>query len=178
MYGISSGDYKSIETANTRGLIDIDLYNYQNNMTYDSNMSYTYYFNRPNWEWGYKTQNGYKFGQDAGWTGSSSVTQGLVSSELVNGFPVLNSNGQTYKSLDGLFSNKSGTSAKTVAEGLNHLFQYDSATGLYSYDSDTNYAYYNIASSNSEKNFIVYDKKDYHGSTGSHKTGAFMPFSS
>ena len=178
VYGISSGDYKSIETANTRGLIDIDLYNYQNNMTYDSNMSYTYYFNRPNWEWGYKTQNGYKFGQDAGWTGSSSVTQGLVSSELVNGFPVLNSNGQTYKSLDGLFSNKSGTSAKTVAEGLNHLFQYDSATGLYSYDSDTNYAYYNIASSNSEKNFIVYDKKDYHGSTGSHKTGAFMPFSS
>ncbi len=178
VYGISSGDYKSIETANTRGLIDIDLYNYPNNMTYDSNMSYTYYFNRPNWEWGYKTQNGYKFGQDAGWTGSSSVTQGLVSSELVNGFPVLNSNGQTYKSLDGLFSNKSGTSAKTVAEGLNHLFQYDSATGLYSYDSDTNYAYYNIASSNSEKNFIVYDKKDYHGSTGSHKTGAFMPFSS
>ena len=178
VYGISSGDYKSIETANTRGLIDIDLYNYQNNMTYDSNMSYTYYFNRPNWEWGYKTQNGYKFGQDAGWTGSSSVTQGLVSSELVNDFPVLNSNGQTYKSLDGLFSNKSGTSAKTVAEGLNHLFQYDSATGLYSYDSDTNYAYYNIASSNSEKNFIVYDKKDYHGSTGSHKTGAFMPFSS
>ena len=178
VYGISSGDYKSIETANTRGLIDIDLYNYQNNMTYDSNMSYTYYFNRPNWEWGYKTQNGYKFGQDAGWTGSSSVTQGLVSSELVNGFPVLNSNGQTYKSLDGLFSNKSGTSAKTVEEGLNHLFQYDSATGLYSYDSDTNYAYYNIASSNSEKNFIVYDKKDYHGSTGSHKTGAFMPFSS
>lgn len=178
VYGISSGDYKSIETANTRGLIDIDLYNYQNNMTYDSNMSYTYYFNRPNWEWGYKTQKGYKFGQDAGWTGSSSVTQGLVSSELVNGFPVLNSNGQTYKSLDGLFSNKSGTSAKTVAEGLNHLFQYDSATGLYSYDSDTNYAYYNIASSNSEKNFIVYDKKDYHGSTGSHKTGAFMPFSS
>lgn len=178
VYGISSGDYKSIETANTRGLIDIDLYNYQNNMTYDSNMSYTYYFNRPNWKWGYKTQNGYKFGQDAGWTGSSSVTQGLVSSELVNGFPVLNSNGQTYKSLDGLFSNKSGTSAKTVAEGLNHLFQYDSATGLYSYDSDTNYAYYNIASSNSEKNFIVYDKKDYHGSTGSHKTGAFMPFSS
>ena len=178
VYGISSGDYKSIETANTRGLIDIDLYNYPNNMTYDSNMSYTYYFNRPNWEWGYKTQNGYKFDQDAGWTGSSSVTQGLVSSELVNGFPVLNSNGQTYKSLDGLFSNKSGTSAKTVAEGLNHLFQYDSATGLYSYDSDTNYAYYNIASSNSEKNFIVYDKKDYHGSTGSHKTGAFMPFSS
>lgn len=70
-----------------------------------------------------------------------------------------------------------GTSAVTAAEGLNHLFKYDTATGLYSYDSDSNYAYYNIGADNSEKNFVVYDKADYHNSRGNHKVGAFMPFS-
>lgn len=156
IYGISryrvyNDDYTSIETADTRGLIDIDLYNYE--------------------EW--QEYEGLTF-NDRDYTGSKKVTQGLVKSELEDGYPVLK-NG---KSLNKLFNGKWDKTIKSeIAEGLNHLFSYNSTTGEYSYDSDTNYAYYNTANDNSEKNFIVYNKSDYHGSSGNWHHGAFMPFS-
>lgn len=61
---------------------------------------------------------------------------------------------------------------------MNHLFSYDSSTGTYSYDSDENYAYYDIDSSrNTEKNFIVYERSKYKGE-GMRHVASFMPYSS
>ena len=66
----------------------------------------------------------------------------------------------------------------TYVTGLNHLFSYDSRTGTYSYDSDKNYAYYDIDSSrNTEKNFIVYERSKDKGE-GNRHVASFMPYSS
>ena len=160
IYGISSyrvynKDYTSIETADTRGLIDIDLYNYNV----------------------YQNYEGLPFdGTD--YTHSNRVTSGIVKSDLgEDGYPVLSNNNV---SLNKLFNGNNVKWDQTIAiaEGLNHLFSYNSTTGEYSYDSEKNYAYYNTSSDNSEKNFIVYNKPDYHGSNGEGGgAGAFMPFS-
>ena len=157
IYGISSGDgdyydYRSIETADTRGLIDIDLYNYNE----------------------YKKYEGLRF-DDTDYTGSNKVTSEIVKSNLgKDGYPVLSTNNE---SLNRLFN---GEWEETIAgaKGLNHLFSYNSNTGEYSYNSDTNYAYYNESDANSEKNFIVYNKPDYHDAEGKGSSGSFMPFSS
>jgi fibro-slime domain-containing protein len=157
IYGISSGDgdyydYRSIETADTRGLIDIDLYNYNERKEYE----------------------GLRF-DDTDYTGSNKVTSEIVKSNLgKDGYPVLSTNNV---SLNKLFN---GEWNQTIAgaKGLNHLFSYNSNTGEYSYNSDTNYAYYNKSDANSEKNFIVYNKPDYHDAEGKGSSGSFMPFSS
>lgn len=157
IYGISSGDgdyydYRSIETADTRGLIDIDLYNYNERKEYE----------------------GLRF-DDTDYTGSNKVTSEIVKSNLgKDGYPVLSTNNV---SLNRLFN---GEWNQTIAgaKGLNHLFSYNSNTGEYSYNSDTNYAYYNASDANSEKNFIVYNKPDYHDAEGKGSSGSFMPFSS
>lgn len=155
IYGISSGDYydyRSIETADTRGLIDIDLYNYNE----------------------YQTYEGLRF-DDTDYTGSNSVSPGIVKPDLGrDGYPVLSKNNE---SLDRLF-NGEWNQTRERAKGLNHLFSYNSTTGEYSYNSDTNYAYYNTSDANSEKNFIVYNKPDYHDAEGKGSSGSFMPFSS
>ena len=105
------------------------------------------------------------------------VKQNLVEGYLKDGYPVLK-NG-TSLSLNGLFD---GTWDKviphTYVTGLNHLFSYDSRTGTYSYDSDKNYAYYDIDSSrNTEKNFIVYERSKDKGE-GNRHVASFMPYSS
>ena len=155
IYGISSGDYdyRSIETADTRGLIDIDLYNYNSKQNYEGRLPF----------------------DGTGYTGSNSVTSGIVKSNLgEDGYPVLSKDDV---SLNNLFNGK-WSQTREKAEGLNHLFSYNSTTGEYSYNSDTNYAYYNTSTANSEKNFIVYNKPDYHGAQGKGSSGSFMPFSS
>ncbi|HIZ40013.1 MAG TPA: fibro-slime domain-containing protein [Candidatus Anaerobutyricum stercoris] len=144
-----------IETADTRGLIDIDLFDFSKSI------------------WG-KTTCGLSF-SDGEWTGSEEVTSGLVKDELnQNGFPVSMNN----NNMDPLFD---GTSQYVSSNGkhydLNHLFSYDAESGEYSYDSDEHYAYYDINSNNTERNFIVYNTEKYKGS-GHHKKGAFMPFAS
>ena len=153
IYGISSGEYKSIETADTRGLIDIDLYNYYSKQNYKERLPFT----------------------GSGYTGNNSVTSGIVKPNLgKDGYPVLSKDDV---SLNELF-NGTWKQTKEKAEGLNHLFSYNSTTGEYSYNSDTNYAYYNTSTANSEKNFIVYNKADYHDAQGKGSSGSFMPFSS
>ena len=145
---------KTIETADTRNLINISMANYYENQNYHGS---------------------FQFGS-ADYTGSKKVTQNLVKRDLEDGYPVLK-NGT---SLNGLFD---GTWEKvipnTYVTGLNHLFSYDSSTGTYSYDSDKNYAYYDIdARRNTEKNFIVYDRNKYKGNGKHESDGAFMPYSS
>lgn len=144
---------KTIKTADTRNLINISMANYSENQKY---------------------QDSFQFGS-ADYTGSEAVKQNLVEGYLKDGYPVLK-NGT---SLNGLFD---GTWDKviphTYVTGLNHLFSYDSRTGTYSYDSDKNYAYYDIDSSrNTEKNFIVYERSKDKGE-GNRHVASFMPYSS
>lgn len=144
---------KTIKTADTRNLINISMANYSENQNY---------------------QGSFQFGS-ADYTGSEAVKQNLVEGYLKDGYPVLK-NGT---SLNGLFD---GTWDKviphTYVTGLNHLFSYDSRTGTYSYDSDKNYAYYDIDSSrNTEKNFIVYERSKDKGE-GNRHVASFMPYSS
>ena len=145
---------KTIETADTRNLINISMANYSENQNY---------------------QDSFQFGS-TDYTGSEAVKQNLVEGYLKDGYPVLKKNGT---SLNGLFD---GTWDKviphTYVTGLNHLFSYDSRTGTYSYDSDKNYAYYDIDSSrNTEKNFIVYERSKDKGE-GNRHVASFMPYSS
>ena len=172
-----------IETADTRGLIDIDLFNY------NTNVNGTWQKNYHNFWFGTGLSNQ--------WSGDSTVTQGIVRDNLGDdGYPVLingninNSNRssidekdysmnyQLYgNSLSGLFN---GDWASSANYGLNHLFSYDNSTGYYSYDSDENYAYYDTDSDNTEKNFIVYANKKKKGDSNDtewqNNGGAFMPF--
>lgn len=146
-----------IETADTRGLIDIDLFNYQNKKDSWKNLDG-------------KSTCGLTFG-GAEYTNSEDVSQGLVKDTLSEGYPVtMNGN----ESLASLFNgtNEYTNSANT---NLNHLFAYDSQTGYYSYDSDKNYAYYDTNNKNTERNFVVYERTTYKGA-GKHKIGGFMPY--
>lgn len=144
---------KTIKTADTRNLINISMANYRENQNY---------------------YNSFQFGS-ADYTGSEAVRQNLVEGYLKDGYPVLK-NGT---SLNGLFDGTWGeVIPHTYVTGLNHLFSYDSSTGTYSYDSDENYAYYDIDSSrNTEKNFIVYERSKYKGE-GMRHVASFMPYSS
>lgn len=144
---------KTIETADTRNLINISMANYREDQKY---------------------YNSFQFGS-ADYTGSEAVSQNLVQGELKDGYPVLN-NGT---SLNGLFDGTwNQVISNTYVTGLNHLFSYDSRTGTYSYDSDKNYAYYDIdATRNTEKNFIVYERSKDKGE-GKRHVASFMPYSS
>lgn len=144
---------KTIETADTRNLINISMANYREDQNY---------------------YNSFQFGS-VDYTGSEAVSQNLVQGELKDGYPVLN-NGT---SLNGLFDGTwNQVISNTYVTGLNHLFSYDSRTGTYSYDSDKNYAYYDIdATRNTEKNFIVYERSKGKGE-GKRHVASFMPYSS
>ena len=144
---------KTIETADTRNLINISMANYREDQNY---------------------YNSFQFGS-ADYTGSEAVSQNLVQGELKDGYPVLN-NGT---SLNGLFDGTwNQVISNTYVTGLNHLFSYDSRTGTYSYDSDKNYAYYDIDDTrNTEKNFIVYERSKDKGE-GKRHVASFMPYSS
>lgn len=149
---------KTIKTADTRNLINISMANYSENQNYHGS---------------------FQFGSED-YTGSEAVKQNLVEGCLKDGYPVLkNGTSLNGTSLNGLFD---GTWDKviphTYVTGLNHLFSYDSRTGTYSYDSDKNYAYYDIDSSrNTEKNFIVYERSKDKGE-GNRHVASFMPYSS
>lgn len=144
---------KTIETADTRNLINISMANYREDQNY---------------------YNSFQFGS-VDYTGSEAVSQNLVQGELKDGYPVLN-NGT---SLNGLFDGTwNQVISNTYVTGLNHLFSYDSRTGTYSYDSDKNYAYYDIdVTRNTEKNFIVYERSKDKGE-GKRHVASFMPYSS
>lgn len=150
---------KTIKTADTRNLINISMANYHTYQTYG---------------------NSFKF-DGTGYTGSNAVTQNLVQRGLENGYPVANGydNNDIGTSLKGLFDGTwNQVISNTYVTGLNHLFSYDSSTRTYSYDSDKNYAYYDIdATRNTEKNFIVYARNKYKGG-GKRNVASFMPYSS
>ena len=148
---------KTIETADTRNLINISMANYYENKEYC---------------------NSFKF-DGTGYTGSKEVKQNLVEKDLRDGYPVSNGDNDKGTSLKGLFDGTwNQVIPKTYVTGLNHLFSYDPSTGTYSYDSDKNYAYYDISDRNTEKNFVVYENNKYKGNGKHESDGAFMPYSS
>lgn len=148
---------KTIETADTRNLINISMANYYENKEYC---------------------NSFKF-DGTGYTESKEVKKNLVEKELRDGYPVSNGDNDKGTSLKGLFDGTwNQVIPNTYVTGLNHLFSYDPSTGTYSYDSDKNYAYYDISDRNTEKNFVVYENNKYKGNGKHESDGAFMPYSS
>ena len=72
-------------------------------------------------------------------TGGAYAMQGIVKTELVDGYPVTN-NGEN---LSYLFNETPSGNNKKVYENVNGLFRYNDSTGLMHYSSDENYAYMN-----------------------------------
>ena len=72
-------------------------------------------------------------------TGGAYAMQGIVKTELVNGYPVTN-NGDN---LSYLFDETPSGNNKKVYKNVNGLFLYNDSTGLMHYSSDENYAYMN-----------------------------------
>jgi fibro-slime domain-containing protein len=104
------------------------------------------------------------------YTGGNTAMQGIVKRNLQNGYPVLNTSQAS--SLAYLFDH-STVDGKTTYAGVNHLFTKNSS-GYYTYDSKTNYAYYD----QSTGNFKVYDGTyDNNSATGDiDKSIGFFPF--
>lgn len=88
-------------------------------------------------------------GTENEYTGDKTVRQGIVKSKLKNNFPELY-NGE---SLAVLFDNNTNP-YKRVYKDLNHMFK--NTDGVYSYNSDINYAYYDVSQGDGG-NFKIYD---------------------
>lgn len=85
----------------------------------------------------------------------SGLNQNLVQNKLVDGYPCLNNDQNSgYESLSYLFDDKPIENAKSVHTDLNYLFKLEN--GYYTYDSDTNYAYYDQR----ENRFKVYNQSN------------------
>ncbi|GAA6493581.1 hypothetical protein K280104A7_31450 [Candidatus Bariatricus faecipullorum] len=113
---------------------------------------------------------------------SGSPNLQIVQDKLVDGFPVLNParDEGSNQSLDYLFDSKGIDGIKSVHTGLNHLFEYNSDTRQYSYDSDKYYAYLDAKSD--ATNFVVYNQPAtmHSGSEEDdnyRETHGFFPFS-
>ena len=115
-------------------------------------------------------------GNENEFTGDQTVRQGIVQNKLnANGFPVLYDG----TNLDILFDNNTND-YKRVYKNLNHFFQKEA--GIFSYNSDIHYAYYDISQGNNG-NFKIYDSSykiigtDSNGDPTEEKVG-FYPFNS
>ena len=149
----------TIETADTSGLLTINLFDYgpEDQLDKEANNN----SNPANA--GVNVDHALKFfsyGKNVGtgindFTGNSSVRQGIVADELgADKYPYLdtsNSEVSSAESLGYLFG--AGNNGVTPYTGVNHLFTLDD-DGYYHYDSNDNYAYLNT----STKDFKVYSK--------------------
>lgn len=187
----------TIETADTEGLVDINLFNYSfpevikgsgwaretinegeiNDLYFGTGNGYSGDAMYNKWTGGIRINN---------ITNSNLAMQGIVDDDLgSDGYPVLKVGNAQSKSLKALFSpndstnDKSDIVLKESYMGLNHLFTKDSK-GYYEYTSggtseseQGHYAYYDAQNGNN-KNFKVYrnEKTFSSNATG----GDFMPF--
>ena len=146
----------TIATADTSGVLQINLYNYgpENEIDKEANNNSNPYSGGINsghalkfFSYGKSVNNGIN-----GFSGDSSVRPGIVADQLgADNYPYLdtaNSEVSTSESLSYLFS--SGDYVEPH-EGVNHLFTLDE-NGYYHYDSNDNYAYLDGS------NFKVYSK--------------------
>ncbi len=165
--GKAANSYGTIPTADTSQLIDISLYDYEENHMYSD----LYFKGDPGW--GYPKYN--RWVGNWGYSNDCTAVQGIMDQKLYRadgsmasaedhyeGYPVVTAAGRrSYTNAKGgLLSDET-----RVASGLNHLFT-KSEDGYYSYDSAANYAYYDTSDRNTGKNFVVYN---------TNKGGNFMP---
>ena len=167
IYRNSGGKHPTIATENTEGLIDISLYDYENedkfgNFVINKGSGYANY-NKWVWYWNksYDRHAVQGIMDNQLWTADGKRPVGKT--ENYQGFPKVIAGDDNHITKD-LFGNP-------VASGLNHLFTKDEK-GYYEYDSAENYAYYD-QTGNEGKNFIVYAEPK---SKGNDKNGEFMPF--
>ena len=161
-----------IPTENTAGIVDINLFNYNFKALGEDRITQgtvgNIYFGTGNnsgdikGEIGNYAYNKWTGGFSAGsGKGANLALQGMVKTQLQDGYPVLCVPTGTNQSLASLFdpnqrltgAYNADVNSKESYVGLNHLFKKDG--GYYVYDSDENYAYY--TSENGNKNFTIYD---------------------
>lgn len=171
-----------IRSADTKDIVEINLYDYGTNINenYQKNKNYPG-FQQDN---GTKelgetlSQYGYNFGNNitadlnAGQSnvtnqggdintttnGANSPISGAMSNTLINGYPALSDG----TSLEYLFSNNTYAMKMNTAN-INGLFQYNSTTGAYTFNSRTNHAQFDQANNTFTlyneiitSNFIMY----------------------
>ena len=166
----------TIFTADTDDVIDLNLFDYVVGQPDEYNER-----NQEDNDWagdntGINANHAFKFQSNSGGrtdkiNQSGSPNQGIVKNKLgSDGFPVLNISGSDEDNSLAYLFDDSTANYKSAYVGLNKLFTYDDSTRAYSYNSDTNYAYFDTANNN--KDFVVYEDPvnigGYHG---------FFPFS-
>ncbi len=172
---VKNNSLKPIQSADTKELIEVNLYNYGNkiNSMYNSNKNY------PGFQQEYGTtiiyaaglsSGSFNFGNnitsdlDAGITGitnkggainttvnrANTPITGAMNYNLVNGYPALAYTASGFDpSLKWLFSNNAATSTTKVnTDNINGLFQQDPVTGKYYFDSRLTHAQYNAQTGN------------------------------
>ena len=157
----------TVATADTSGFIELSLFDYVVGSA-NTNPSYNEYNQAAN-SWsgdstGINKDKMLKFQSNSKGRDSNSINLSgspnlqIVQDKLVDGFPVLNParDENSDQSLDYLFNSEGIDGIKSVHTGLNHLFEYNSDTRQYSYDSDKYYAY--LDAQNSATNFVVYNQ--------------------
>lgn len=187
---VSSAKLETVQGADTRDLIEVNLYDYGTNINekYNGDKKYP----------GFQQDNGtgtsstslslyaFNFGNNITSdlkAGKSSVTNqggtinttengantpisGAIASKLIGGYPALSDN----TSLAYLFSNN--TYAKKMnTQSINGLFQYNEATGAYTYNSRHNHAQFNSG----DDTFTLY-KQIITSNFMMYPFGNFLPF--
>lgn len=181
----------TVATADTSGFIELSLFDYVVGSE-NTTPSYDEYNQAAN-SWsgdstGINKGKKLKFQSNSKGRDSNSINLSgspnlqIVQDKLVDGFPVLNParDENSDQSLDYLFNSKGIDGIKSVHTGLNHLFEYNSDTRQYSYDSDKYYAY--LDAQNGATNFVVYNQPAtmHSGSKEDNdyrETHGFFPFS-
>ncbi len=182
---VTSNNLTPISSADTSEFIEVNLYDYDNNINtqYNSNINY------PGFQQEYGTTyigtnlttGSFNFGNnittdyDAGITGitndggainattrgANAPVQGTMNYNLIDGYPTLAYNNL---SLDWLFSNSPANGVqKKNTSNINGLFLYDEESGFYYFDSREHHAQYNKETGNFDlyaehltPNFLMY----------------------
>lgn len=181
----------TVATADTSGFIELSLFDYVVGSE-NTNPSYDEYNQAAN-SWsgdstGINKDKKLKFQSNSNGRASNSINLSgspnlqIVQDKLVDGFPVLNParDERSSQSLDYLFNSTGIDGIKSVHTGLNRLFEYNSDTRQYSYDSDKYYAYLDAKSGATD--FVVYNQPAtmHSGSKEDNdyrETHGFFPFS-
>ncbi|MDY4668891.1 MAG: SpaA isopeptide-forming pilin-related protein [Oliverpabstia sp.] len=172
IYRQTVGDMSTIQTADTSGSIDINLYDYETNdnksgLIFNGGASPLYN------QWiGYWKNTPYDYTK---YNNDNLAVQGIMDRFLYDeqGNKVdVDDNYQGYPKVIAGSNNKIAYDLlnKPIASGLNHLFTKD-ADGYYEYDSSKHYAYYRV-NGNPQRNFLVYSRPKDKGKDGQ---GDFMP---
>lgn len=168
IYLVFTGRSK-VETESTKGLIDVDLFNYSAEIN-NGQRALTFY-NWANAKDGKGSEDWLTFDNGKEYT-KTDLRQGLVQNTLQNGYPVTTAGRDGNRSLDYLFG---GTKNDAVIsyKDTDGLFQYDASTGYYTYNSKENAVDFNTET----KEFTVWNYTEHFKSgNNAPSSGDFLPF--